>query len=127
MASLQQSYASETTSLQQTYSSKEASLKQQQQNFASTEKTVDAEAGHLQASSISADGVYVVGQDIKSGTWHTPGDGGQTGDQCYYATLTDDNTEDISDNNNFDGPETVDVSGAYALQISGGCTWYLSG
>jgi hypothetical protein len=95
------------------------SLKQQQQNFASTEKTVDAEAGQLQASSISADGVYVVGQDIKSGTWHTPGDGGQTGDQCYYATLTDDNTDDISDNNNFDGPETVDVSGAYALQIGG--------
>jgi hypothetical protein len=64
----------------------------------------------------------VVGSDIASGTWHTAGDGG-SGDQCYYATLNSTNTSDISDNNNFDGPETVSLSGAYAFQISGPCTW----
>jgi hypothetical protein len=129
MTSLQQAYTTKMASLQQTYDAKESSLRQQQQNFASTEKTVDTEAGQLQASSISSDGVYVVGQDIKPGTWHTPGDGGQNDDGCYYATLSGDNTSDASDinsNNNFDGPETVDVSGSYAFQISGGCTWYLS-
>lgn len=45
--------------------------------------------GQLQANQISGDGVYVVGKD------------------------------NIADNNNFDGAETVDVSGAYAFQVSG--------
>ncbi|HUY46038.1 MAG TPA: hypothetical protein VMV92_09975 [Streptosporangiaceae bacterium] len=69
-------------------------------------------------STISQDGVYVVGRDIPSGTYHTSG-----GSQCYYATLGSTDTSNIMDNNNFNGPETVDVSGAYAFQISGGCTW----
>ncbi len=76
-----------------------------------------------QATQISSSGVYVVGQDIASGTWHTGGDGGQTGNQCYYALLHSSNTSDIIDNNNFDGPETVSTSGAYALEIDGPCTW----
>ena len=81
----------------------------------------------MQANQISASGVYVVGQDIKTGTWHTNGDGlGQAGDNaCYYATLNSTNTSDISDNNNFDGPETVDLNGVYAFNIDGPCTWVL--
>ncbi|HKN96660.1 MAG TPA: hypothetical protein VJX10_06060 [Pseudonocardiaceae bacterium] len=65
----------------------------------------------------SADGVYVVGQDIPPGTYHTPG-----GAQCYVAKLRSTNTDDIVDNNNFFGPETVTISSG-ALQISGGCVW----
>lgn len=83
------------------------------------------ELGQLQASQISASGVYVVGQDIKSGTWHTPGDGGNNGgmaDACYFATLNSTDTTDIADNNNFDGAETVDVSASYAFEIDGPCT-----
>jgi hypothetical protein len=76
------------------------------------------EQGIVQASTISADGVYVTGKDIPAGTYHTSG-----GNQCYYATLASSDTSNINDNNNFNGPETVDVSGAYAFQISGGCTW----
>jgi hypothetical protein len=76
------------------------------------------EQGVVQSSTISADGVYVVGKDIPSGTYHTTGGG-----ECYFATLNSTNTFDIIDNNNFSGPETVDVSGATAFQISGGCTW----
>ena len=30
-----------------------------------------------------------------------------------------------ANNNNFDGPETVSVSGYYALEIDGPCTWVL--
>lgn len=77
----------------------------------------------VQASTISQDGVYVVGQDIPAGTYHTSGNGGGQLDQCYYATLSSTNTSNIIDNNNFNGPETVNLSGAYAFQISGGCTW----
>lgn len=95
-----------------------SAAKQQQASIA-------AEAGQLQSSQISADGVYVVGQDIKSGTWHTPGNGSSDPlDQCYYALLNSTNTSDIADNNNFNGPDTVNLSGTYAFEISGGCTWY---
>jgi hypothetical protein len=82
------------------------------------QRKLEREQGIVQASTISADGVYVVGKDIPAGTYRTTGGG-----QCYYATLGSADTSNILDNNNFNGPETVDVSGAYAFQISGGCTW----
>jgi hypothetical protein len=83
--------------------------------------------GQVQVSAISADGVYVVGHDIKAGTWRISGDGGQGGLACYFATLASTDTSNIIDNNNFDGPETVNVNGAHAFQISGTCTWYRIG
>jgi multidrug resistance efflux pump len=86
------------------------------------ERRLKSEEGQIQASSISASGVYVVGSDIQPGVYHTNG-----GADCYFATLSSTNTFDIIDNNNFDGPETVDVSGAHAFDIDGGCTWTREG
>jgi multidrug efflux pump subunit AcrA (membrane-fusion protein) len=97
------------------YSSREAAVQKLQRKLA-------REQGIVQASTISEDGVYVVGKDIPAGTYHTTG-----GAQCYYATLGSTDTSNIQNNNNFNGPETVDVSGAYAFQISGGCTWSREG
>ena len=71
-----------------------------------------------QATQISQDGVYIIGQDIPGGTWHTSG-----GSQCYEATLGSTDTSNIIDNNNFTGPDTVSLAGAKAFDISGGCTW----
>jgi len=36
------------------------------------------------------------------------------------------NTNDVNDiisNNNFDGPDTVNLTGVKAFEVSGGCTW----
>ena len=66
--------------------------------------------------------VYVAAKDIPAGTYHTSGGG-----QCYFATLGSTDTGNILDNNNFNGPETVDVSGAFAFEIQGGCTWVRAG
>lgn len=104
------------------YASRMAAVNSTEKRLAREQKTLRSELGQVQASAISADGVYVVGSDIKSGLWHTSGGG-----ECYYATLSSTNTFDIIDNNNFAGPETVDVSGAYAFDISGGCTWVRAG
>jgi hypothetical protein len=71
-----------------------------------------------EATQISQDGVYVIGQDVPGGTWHTSG-----GSQCYEATLGSTDTSNIIDNNNFTGPDTVSLAGAKAFDISGGCTW----
>jgi hypothetical protein len=93
------------------YKSREAAVQ-------ALQRKLQREQGIILSSTINADGVYVVGKDIPSGVYHTSG-----GNQCYYATLASTDTSNINDNNNFNGPETVDVSGAYAFQISGGCTW----
>lgn len=118
-------YEGREATLTQAYQSKEASLSAQQQTVNQQEATLKQELGQVQASSISGDGVYVVGQDIKAGTWHTNGSGNTGANDCYFATLNSTDTSNIADNNNFDGPETVDVSGVYAFQISGPCTWVL--
>jgi hypothetical protein len=105
------------------YASRNEALDARSRSLTRRARAVSTAEGQVQSSTISSDGVYVVGKDIQSGTYHTSGDDGQTDNECYYATLNSSNTSDISDNNNFDGPETVDVSGAYAFQISGPCTW----
>jgi hypothetical protein len=93
------------------YASREAAVQ-------ALQRKLQKEQGAIQDNTISADGVYVIGKDIASGTYHTTG-----GNQCYYATLGSTDTSNILDNNIINGPATVDVSGAYALDISGGCTW----
>jgi hypothetical protein len=105
------------------YAARNTALVQRSRSLDQRAKAISATEGIIQSSQISSDGVYVVGRDIKAGVYHTSGDGGQTDTACYYATLNSTNTSDISDNNNFDGPETVDLNSAYAFQISGPCTW----
>ncbi len=83
-----------------------------------TRTVVPTQNAQGEATQISADGVYVVGQDIPGGTWHTSG-----GQQCYEATLASMDTSNIIDNNNFTGPDTVSMAGAKSFNISGGCTW----
>jgi hypothetical protein len=104
------------------YAADEAKLALKEKRLAADEHAVKVLKGQVQSSTISADGVYVVGKDITAGVWHTSG-----GSQCYYATLNSTDTSDISDNNNFNGPETVNVDGAFAFQISGGCSWVRTG
>jgi hypothetical protein len=91
--------------------SEAATLKSQQAQLAQQQ-------GVTQNNQISQDGVYVIGRDMKGGTWHTSG-----GSQCYYALLGSTDTSNIIDNNNITGPATVSLGGAYAFDISGGCTW----
>ncbi len=107
------------TRVQGQYKSKFNALKDQEHKVAGLQARLNRELGVVAKSTISADGVYVVGKDIPAGVYHTTG-----GSQCYYATLGSTDTSNILDNNNFNGPETVDVSGAYAFQITGGCTWH---
>jgi hypothetical protein len=76
-------------------------------------------------------GVYIVGQDIRRGTYHTTGaTGGNSGD-CYIATLSGTNTSDVNDiidNDNVTGPDTITVGGnVKAVQVSGCNVWTREG
>jgi hypothetical protein len=73
-------------------------------------------------SMMSGNGVFVVGLDIRPGTYHTTGAVG--GVNCYYALLSSTNTSDIVDNNNVTGPATIKVGpDIKAVQISGCNPW----
>ena len=84
-------------------------------------QTIAAELGELQANTIHAAGLYVVGHDIKAGTWHTAGDGGGSGGLCNYVVWSGVNRPGYTVR--LDGPSTVDLSRAYAFGIGGPCTW----
>jgi hypothetical protein len=128
-AALSATYQSKEASLASTYQSKEATLAATQHTANSEAAQLKQELGQVQANTISGDGVYVVGKDIKAGTWHTNGSGNTGQNDCYLAVLTSStNTSDVNNiafNNNFDGSETVDLSSAYAFDVSGPCSWSL--
>lgn len=69
------------------------------------------------------EGLYVVPSEIKPGRYHTTG-----GTDCYWARLSSTDTTDIIDNNNFSGPQTIDIqSGDKAVDFEGDCTWGRTG
>ena len=105
------------------YAARNAALNREAATLKVQRQAVAAEIGELQANTIRASGVYVVGHDIKRGTWHTVGDGSVSGGHCAYATFGGTDMSDILAHSNFDGAETVDLSGTYAFEISGPCTW----
>ena len=74
-------------------------------------------------NTIRADGIYLVGHDISPGTWHTVGDGSASGGHCVFAVAGSANKSNDVQYIYFDGPWSVDLSGAYSFQIKGPCTW----
>jgi hypothetical protein len=75
-------------------------------------------------ASMSGDGVFVVGSDIEPGTYHTSGAVDGAGGNCYVALLGSTDTNDIIDNANVTGPDTITVgSSVKAVQIQGCNTW----
>jgi hypothetical protein len=75
-------------------------------------------------STMSGDGVFVVGQDITPGTYHTTGAVNGADGNCYYALLGSTDTSNIIDNNNVTGPATITVGpGVKAVDISGCEVW----
>ena len=106
---------------QKDYAARNATLNQEAAMLNQKSQTIAAEVGELKANTIRADGIFVVGHDIRSGTWHTVGDGHLSGGLCRYVVHGSANSS--GPGIYFDGPETLNLSGAYALEISGLCTW----
>ena len=106
---------------QKDYAARNAALNRQAAALNRKSQIIAAEIGELKANTIRADGMYVVGHDIKSGTWHTAGNGHLSGGLCRY--VVHGSASRSGPGIYFDGPETLNLSGAYALEISGRCTW----
>jgi cell division protein FtsB len=106
---------------QKDYEARNAALNREAATLNGQRQVIAAQIGELQANTIRADGIYLVGHDIKSGIWHTVGDGHVGGGLCRYVVHGSANK--FGPGIYFDGPETLNLSGAYALEISGICTW----
>jgi Tfp pilus assembly protein PilE len=106
---------------QKDYEARNAALNREAATLNGKSQAIAAEIGELQANTISAAGLYVVGHDIKSGTWHTAGGGSTSGGRCGYEVSRSANKPGNAIF--FEGPWTVDLSGAYAFEIKGPCTW----
>ena len=109
---------------QKDYAARNAALNREAATLNRKSQTIAAEIGELKANTIRADGLYVVGHDINSGTWHTAGGGHLSGGFCRFSVI-----DSASKSNTlpaavyFDGPWTVHLSGAYGFYIDGTCTW----
>jgi hypothetical protein len=108
---------------QKDYAARYAALNREAATLNQKSQIIAAEVGELKVNTIRADGLYVVGHDIKSGTWHTAGDGRVSGGLCRYVVHFSANKS--GPGIYFDGPWTLNLSGVYALEISGPCTWRL--
>lgn len=77
-------------------------------------------------SSGLVDGDYLVGTDIKAGTYVTPGPGSTDPlDSCYWQRAKNDSQEldSIIANDNITGQSRVTVHAGEMFKISGGCHW----
>ena len=106
---------------QKDYAARNAALNREAATLNRKSQTIAAEIGELKVNTIRAEGMYLVGHDIKPGTWHTAGNGHLSGGLCRYVVHGSANKS--GPGIYFDGPETLNLSGAYALEISGICTW----
>jgi cell division protein FtsB len=106
------------------YAARNAALNREAAALNRKSQAIAAETGELTANTIRADGMYVVGHDIQSGTWHTAGDGRLSGGLCRFTVI---DSAKLANNPPgpiyFDGPWTVDLSGAYGFYINGPCKW----
>ncbi|MFF7647087.1 hypothetical protein [Streptomyces canus] len=83
-----------------------------------------------QSGGIPGDGTYVVGEDIRPGTYRTDGPGDSAIPNCYWAPLSGTSGElnEIIANGNTTGPTTVTISASdEAFQTTGCKTWKRTG
>ena len=99
---------------------REKSLAKTEAAVAKREKAVSQTENAIEANTISSDGVYEVGVDIKAGTYKKTGGSG-----CYYAENADSNGSNIISNNLTDGPATFTVSAGNFFETSNCSDWTL--
>ncbi len=89
---------------------REKSLDKRESGLKKREQARRAEERRIAANTVPGDGVFVVGEDIKAGTYKTTGPAASGIGACYYAFKRGTGSDaDIIDNNLVQGPATVTV------------------
>jgi hypothetical protein len=94
----------------------QATLDQRQAAVTAGEQKLVTDTQVAAANTISGDGLYKVGSDIKPGSYHAAA---SPSGNCYFARLSSANTSDIIDNGNISGPVSIVVQASDAyLELS---------
>lgn len=80
------------------------------------ERQVGRKKKAIAKNTIAGTGTFVVGTDITPGTYHAEAQHG-----CYWARLSSFTTSDIIDNDNADGPTTVQIMPSDKAFTTSGC------
>lgn len=96
---------------------RESAVAKRERAVAQREQAADTAETAAEANTFPGDGTFLVGKDIKAGTYRASASAG-----CYWARLRDLNggVNSIIDNNNTDGPVVLQVrSSDKAVEVSG--------
>lgn len=98
----------------------EATVKSDAKSVLKREKAVGIVEKDIESNTISGDGIYEAGKDIKAGTYKTKG-----GADCYYAVLRDTKggLDSIVNNNNISGSGILTISDGQFLELAGCSEW----
>jgi hypothetical protein len=99
---------------------READVASAEADVADREKAVGIVEDEIAANTISGEGVYEVGRDMRPGTYRAADNAG-----CYWQISTDPNGDDIVSNDNVDGPAIVSVRAGQYFTSSGCGDWVL--
>jgi len=101
-----------------------AALDQRESAVAAREKAVGTQEATVTAGTIPGDGTFLVGKDIKPGTYRTTG--GTDGGDCYWKRSRDASGTDTIANYINKGPTVVNILSSDVAFISQGCAaWTL--
>lgn len=100
-----------------------SSLDAQASRLKALQRKVTGEVHAYNANSIPGTGEFLVGKEIKPGIYHANASAG-----CYWSRLASLSTSNIIDNNNVDGPVTIQISASdTAFEDQGCATWHKIG
>ncbi|MCH6471345.1 hypothetical protein [Sinomonas terrae] len=112
-------YAAQSADL----ASEAATLQDRESAVASQEAAVQSAQTVIVANQITA-GEYVVGKDVKAGTYHTTGPDGSNGAGCYYEWRSGtDASSSIIDNNISQGAATATLTDGQVFRTDGCQAW----
>jgi len=100
-------------------------LDQRESAVAAREKAVGTTEATIAANTIPGDGTFLVGKDVKPGTYRTTGP--KSGSSCYWQRSGDASGTNIIANDNIAGPTVVDIkSSDVAFKTSRCAAWTLA-
>jgi hypothetical protein len=99
-------------------------LDQRESAVAAREKAVGTQEATVAANTIPGNGTFLVGKDVKPGTYRTTGP--KTGGSCYWQRSGDASGTNIIANDNLSGPGVVDIrSGDVSFKSERCADWTL--
>lgn len=103
---------------------RESALDKREKALDKRKNAIKSEERQVAANTVPGDGVFVVGKDIKAGTYRSSGPSSGGIGSCYYAFKTGTGSDaDIIDNNLTEGQATVTLTSGQIFETTSCSEW----